>query len=701
MRELNIDIETFSTRDLKKVGVYKYVECPSFDVLLFAYSFDGGPVKVIDLLSGEYIPSEVLDALRDPSILKTAFNANFELTCLNRYLPEVYGITTPVDQWECTAVKCAMLGLPLQLEAVARVLRLPVEKDARGSALIRYFSIPCKPSKANGERTRNYPSHDLQKWEEYKQYNKRDVEVEVSVRQWASFFKIPSFERLLWLQDQAINNKGVLIDTVLAVNAVRIDKVNSEALLNEVSAVTKLDNPNSDAQLKAWLKEQDAELPNMTKETVSAALKRKDYPKKAKHILRLREQFKKSSIKKYAALLRASCDDARIRGIIQFYGANRTGRYAGRIFQPQNLPRIDEHLFGGKGELLDTARRLVKDYDIAGLDFVFNSVSDVLSQLIRTAIIPEKGKVFIISDFSAIEARIIAWLANEEWRMEVFRTHGKIYEASASKMFGIPIEQCGKGTDYRQRGKVAELALGYQGSAGALETMGALKMGIPLQDLRPMVKAWRKENPNIVKLWYDTEESVIECIKYGRKVTLHRGITAEVRNEILFVKLPSGRELAYFRPALRVKKYAKVRFIKEFKEFSENDRTVLPLDKAKLLASNKVGSIEGEPYNKETIVYQGMDQVTKQWRTVDSYGGKLVENLVQAIARDCLVFAKHNLYKAGYFTVLHIHDEVVIEAEPDLSSTKEVDEIMSIPPYWGVDIPLTAESYISHYYKKD
>lgn len=714
-QELNIDIETYSNLDLSQVGVYRYVECPDFDILLLSYSFNDEPVRTLDLISGDAIPDRVLKALQDPKVLKTAHNANFELTCLNAYLPIVYGISTPLEQWECTMVKTAMLGLPLALKAVAMVLNLSVQKDAKGKALIKYFSEPCKPTKINGQRTRNLPHHAPDKWEDYKNYNRVDVEVEKEIRQWCSFFEIPDFERQLWFQDQHINNRGVRIDLSLVESAIELDRTSTANFMKQVSLLTGIENPNSDPQVKEWLEEQGIKLPGLSKEVVSAALASERVPEMVKTVLRLRQKFKKSSIDKYAALFRAVCQDQRIKGIIQFYGANRTGRYAGRIFQPQNLTRMEEDIWG-KGDLMSAARELVRRKDIDSINFVFGNLSTVLSQLIRTALIPAEGNVFITSDFSAIEARIISWLANEEWRLEVFRTHGKIYEASASKMFGVPIELCGKGTDYRSRGKVAELALGYQGSAGALVTMGALEMlkidarsmeavltqtGITLKELRPLVRAWRKENPNIVKLWYDIEEQVIDCIQNDRTVEMVRGMSCEIRNGILFIKLPSGRELAYFKPGLISKRFTKFRFTEDYNEFSKDDKTVLNLDKANSLQRAGRGVIEGEPFTKKSIVYWGMNQTTKQWEKVDTYGGKLVENITQAIARDCLVFAKHNLYKEGYFTVLHVHDEVVIETEPDLSSTQEVDEIMARTPAWGKDIPLAAESYISHYYKKD
>lgn len=698
MRELNIDIETYSTEQLtgnKSVGVYKYSECPDFDVLLFGYSFDNDPVRVIDLISGDRLPQEVLDALQDPSVLKTAHNANFELVCLNKYLPMVYGITTPVEQWECTMVKCAMMGLPLSLDAVGKVLDIESKKDAGGKALIRYFSVPCKPTKTNEQRTRNYPFHDAEKWQQYIEYNRRDVEAEKEIRKRIKFFEIPPFEKKLWYQDQLINNTGVRVDLKVAENAVKIYQQVSEDFKNRVALLTGVDNPNSDAQIKGWLKEQGVPMNSLAAEAVEEAVNDEAFPPLPKKVLKLRSQYKLSSISKYEALLRALCADERVRGIIQFYGAARTGRYAGRIFQPQNLPRIE---LGDT--LLDAAREFVRSNDIEGIKFTFGDVAEVLKQLIRTAIVPADGKVFLISDFSAIEARIIAWLADENWRMDVFNTHGKIYEASASKMFGVDIGLCGKGTDYRQRGKVAELALGYQGAAGALIQMGALKMGINIKELRPLVKAWRKENANIVQLWYDLEEKIIECVKTGERVELPKGMSAEIRKGILFIKLPSGRELSYYNPSLTLMRYQKVKFVEEYNEYEEGDTTLLPYKRAALHRDKGRVVFVGQSTTKHSLVYKGLND-KNQWVNVHTYGGKLTENIVQAIARDCLVFAKYNLYERGYFTVMHVHDEVVIESEPEFSSTEEVDKIMSMRPSWGKTIPLTAESYISRYYKKD
>lgn len=658
MTELNIDIETFGTRPLKgtkAVGTYKYVEDPKFGVMLFAYSFDNDPVRVLDLLSGDLIPQAVLDALVDPAVLKTAHNANFELTCLNKYMWGNYDLKLDHRQWECTMVRCAMLGLPLALENVAKVLGLTDLKDSRGKALITYFCQPCKPTKTNGQRTRNYPFHDPEKWAEFIEYNRQDVVVEKAIRNKTAFFKMPAFERELWYMDQDINNRGCMIDVTLVKNAIQINLENNDELMNTVTERTGVINPNSDAQLKEWLMSNDVDMPDMQKDTVKAMLSGDHVAIDVRKVLELRQQFKKSSIKKYDALLRALGADSRIRGIIQFYGANRTGRYAGRIFQPQNLPRISL-----KSGCLDIARELVKKYDVDGIRLMFGNIANTLSQLIRTAVIPAPGHEFIISDFSAIEARVIAWLAGEKWRLDVFATHGMIYEASASKMFGIALELCGEGTVWRQRGKVAELALGFQGGVGALIKMGALDMGISEQELDPIVKAWRKENPNIVKLWYKVDELVVEAVRTGKKVALPKGMFAEVRESILFIKLPSGRELAYYKPELYVNKFDRL-----------------------------------------AVRYQGLDQETKQWRRIETYGGKLVENIVQAIARDCLVFAKYNLWKAGYDTVLHIHDEVVLESLIGMGSTKEVDKIMSRTPDWGEGLPLTAKSYISMYYKKD
>lgn len=649
MRTLAIDIETYSSTDLLKCGVYKYVEAVDFEILLFAFSFDGAPVEVQDLTLDSELPADVMAALEDPAVLKTAYNANFERTCIAQH----FGIALPSEQWECTAVKASMLGLPNNLDMVSRVLKLEEGKGAEGKALIKYFSIPCKPTKVNGQRTRNRPEHDCVKWQQFIDYCRQDVVVEQSIRSRIAFFEMPAAEKQLWCLDQRINDHGVLVDPEFIHSAIRQDVSYRERLTEEAVRITGLNNPNSPAQLKDWLfAETGEEVKTLNKETVPALLAGSDSAILTR-VLELRQEMSKTSVKKYDAMVKSMCRDSRVRGLLQFYGANRTGRWAGRLVQVQNLP---------KNQLpdLDLARKLVREGDMELTEMLFGNVPDTLSQLIRTAFITPSAHRFIVADFSAIEARVIAWLAGERWRLDVFNTHGKIYEASAAQMFRIPIESVTKGSDLRQKGKVSELALGYQGGPDALVKMGALKMGLVEEELPKLVKMWRNANRKIVQLWNDCESAAIEAVESGKAVSIQFGITFQVQHGILFIKLPSGRRLSYLRPKL---------------------------------TPNRFGGM--------SIRYEGMNQTTKQWGFQDTYGGKLVENIVQAIARDCLADAMIRVDRAGYNIVMHVHDELVLEMPIGTGSTEEIDQIMSQPIPWAKGLPLKADSYETSYYRKD
>lgn len=648
MQELGIDIETYSSNDLIKSGVYKYVEASDFEVLLFAYKIDNDDVHLIDIASGDDLPDQILNALTDKTVLKTAYNANFERTCISKF----FGLYLDPRHWECSMAKASMLGLPLSLDAAAKALKLQQTKDAAGKALIKYFSIPCKPTKANGSRTRNHPIHDLEKWEKFRYYCIQDVNVEQAIRDKIAFYAIPVNEKKLWWLDQKINDKGVLLDPVFIRNALNIDSNNTEKLTTEAIKLTGLENPNSAAQLKEWISDATGEEVNkLTKESVHELLKQAD-SEIVKHVLQIRQEMAKTSVKKYESMRNIICKDDRVRGLLQYYGANRTGRWAGRLVQVQNLPQ--NHLLD-----LDLARELVRDNDPEMLELLFGNIPDTLSQLIRTSFVAPSGSRFIVADFSAIEARVIAWLAGERWRLDVFNTHGKIYEASAAHMFKVPIEQITKGSTLRQKGKVAELALGYQGGPNALITMGALKMGIAEEELPKLVAMWRHSNKAIVQLWNTVEEAAIGAV-HGDPSTIKYGIRFFTDKNIFFIMLPSGRVLSYLRPRLK---------------------------------PNKFGG--------ESLCYEGMNQTTKQWGFQDTYGGKLVENIVQAVARDCLADAMLRLDEAGYNLVMHVHDEVVMEMPYDKGSIEEVNKIMGQTILWAKGLPLKAESYETEFYKKD
>ena len=664
MKTLSIDIETYSGYDLSKCGVYKYAESPDFDILLFAYSVDGDDVQVIDLAAGEHLPPEILNALTDDNVQKWAFNANFERVCLSRYLSdmdisldpfadnhhsaEILGKAKYLNpaSWRCAMVWSAYMGLPLSLEGAGAVLGLEKQKLTEGKDLIRYFCSPCKPTATNGQRTRNLPEHASDKWEAFKAYNRRDVETELSIHERLSKFPVPDTVWEEYAHDQEINDRGVALDMALVRNAIRADARSRTELTRLMKELTDLDNPNSVQQMKQWLADNGMETDSLGKKVVTELLK--DAPEPLGKVLSLRQQLAKSSIKKYQTMENAICADGRARGMFQFYGANRTGRWAGRLIQMQNLPQ--NHLSD-----LEDARWLVHDGDFAALELLYENIPDVLSQLIRTAFVPKDGYKLIVADFSAIEARVIAWLAGERWRNDVFATHGKIYEASASQMFHVPIEEVTKGSPLRQKGKIAELALGYGGSVGALKAMGALEMGLSEDELRPLVSTWRSANPNIVKFWWDVDRAAMKAVR-DRTMTETHGIRFGYQSGMLFITLPSGRRLSYVKPRI---------------------------------GTNQFGS--------DCVTYEGVGG-TKKWERIESYGPKFVENIVQAISRDILSFAMQTLRHCSI--VMHIHDEVVIEAGPEMSAEILCQQMSRTPP-WAEGLLLIADGFDCSFYKKD
>lgn len=655
MKTLSIDIETYSSADLSKCGVYKYSESTDFDIILFGYCIDGGEVNVMDLASGETLPEELLRALTDEKVIKWAFNAQFERICLSRWLSR-QGITldqnNPESQfispasWRCTMVWSAYLGLPLSLEGAGAVLGLEKQKLKEGKDLIRYFSMPCKPSKINGGRERNLPADAPDKWEQYKAYNARDVETELEIQAKLHKFPVPAFEWQNYSLDQKINDRGIHLDMELVGEAICFDSRAKKELTYLMQQMTELDNPNSVAQMKTWLSEQGLETDTLGKAAVKELLK--TAPEPLGKVLELRQSLAKSSVKKYTAMQKAVCTDGRVRGLLQFYGANRTGRWAGRLVQVQNLPQ--NHLPD-----LEQARQMVRLGQYELLEALYDTVPEVLSELIRTAFIPETGHQFIVADFSAIEARVIAWLAGETWRNEVFASHGRIYEASASQMFHVPIEEITKGSPLRQKGKIAELALGYGGSVGALKAMGALDMGVAEEELQPLVNAWRSANVNIVRFWWDVDRAAMTAVR-ERAVTATHGIGFECRSGMLFITLPSDRRLSYVKPKL---------------------------------GQNRFGS--------EAVTYEGVG-ATKKWERIETYGPKLVENIVQAISRDILCYALQAF--KDYEIVMHIHDEIVIEADEKLS-LQDLCSKMSETPAWAKGLLLRADGFVCPFYKKD
>lgn len=642
MRTLSIDIETYSSIDLAKSGVYRYTEAQDFEVMLFGYSVDGGEVKVVDLANGETIPKEILCAITDENIIKWAFNANFERVCLSKHL----SIKLSPTNWRCSMVWAAYMGLPLSLEGVGAVLGLEKQKLTEGKELIRYFCQPCKASNINGGRTRNLPIHAPEKWQNFKLYNARDVEAEISIQNKLAKFPVPNSVWDEYHLDQEINDRGVAVDMALVSHAIKADTASRLRLTSLMKDLTELENPNSVMQMKQWFSENGMETESLGKKVVAELLK--TAPEPLVEVLELRQQLAKSSVKKYQAMENCVCADGRTRGMFQFYGANRTGRWAGRLVQVQNLPQ--NHLPD-----LEQARELVRSGNFTDLEMLYDSVPDVLSQLIRTAFVPKVGCKFIVADFSAIEARVIAWLAGEKWRNEVFSTHGKIYEASASQMFHVPIETVTKGSPLRQKGKIAELALGYGGSVGALKAMGALDMGLSEEELKPLVTAWRSANPNIVRFWWDVDNAATTAVR-NRTITETHGIKFLYQSGMLFILLPSGRRLAYVKPRIGI---------------------------------NQFGS--------DCVTYEGIG-TTKKWERLESYGPKFVENIVQAISRDLLCFAMKNLRQ--YPIVMHVHDEIVIEADNDIS-LEVICNQMGQPPAWAKGLLLRADGFECSFYKKD
>ena len=664
MHHLSIDLETYSSVPIAKAGAQKYISSPDFEILLFAYSLDGAPVEIIDLAMGEKLPPWLVQAITSPDYIKHAYNAPFEWGCLSKFIGYL-----PPDQWRCTMFHGLYCGYTAGLDATGRALGLSEDKRKlnTGKALIRYFCVPCNPSKANGQRTRNYPHHDMAKWSLFKEYCCQDVVTEMEIERRLSSFPVPDWVQKQWEVDLIINARGVAVDMDFVGGALQMGATVKQSLVQEATEISRLDNPNSVAQLTQWLQtEMDEELSDLRKDTVAQLLNRDGNSAQVQRMLEIRQELGKTSTKKYDAIEAAVCPDGRVRGLLQFYGANRTGRWAGRLVQVQNLPRTYT-------EPLDLARDLVRGRKLDALRAVYGSVPDTLSQLIRTAFIAPEGHVLIDADFSAIEARVISWMAGEQWRLEVFRTHGKIYEASASQMFGVPIELIKKGNpeyELRQRGKVAELALGYQGGVGAMRQMD---VGHQLDDLsddevKDIVTRWRETNKRIRDLWYALDNASVKVITEGGTVGLNNLIIAREFDynqgtDCMTITLPSGRKLYYVSPGI-----------------GENQ------------------------WGNPSISYMGMDQKTKRWKRIETYGGKLVENCVQAIARDCLAYAIDNLEAAGLPVIFHVHDEVVIDVAPwadDDTMLKTVCDIMRQPAPWADGLPLNAEGWVGRYFKKD
>jgi len=662
MKTLSLDLETFSSIDIGKCGVYKYAESPDFEILLFGYSVDGGEVHVVDLASGETIPQEILDTLTDDSIIKWAFNANFERICLSRYLSDLGILLDPFhdnhplstdcarflnpESWRCTMVWAAYMGLPLSLAAVGSALGLEEQKMTEGKSLIRYFCSPCAPTKANGGRKRNLPRHAPDKWETFKAYNRRDVEVEMAIQARLAKFPVPDFVWDEYHLDQEINDRGIRIDMKLVDQAISIDTRSREDLTEEMKRLTGLDNPNSVQQMKEWLKAHGVETDSLDKKAVRELLL--TAPPELKEVLTLRQQLAKSSVKKYIAMKNVACVDGRARGTFRFYGANRTGRFSGKNIQLQNLPQ--NHI-----EHLDDVRSLVRQGDFDTLSVLYDSVPDVLSQLIRTALIPKDGMKFIVADFSAIEARVLSWLAGEKWRMNVFANNGDIYCETAAKMFHCKVEKHGENGHLRKFGKLAELACGYGGSVGALKAFGALESGMKEDELKPLVDAWRTANANIVDFWWAVDNAAKSCIKERSSESTH-GIKFTYQSGMMFIELPSGRRLAYVKPRI-----------------GENQ------------------------FDGESITYMGMD-ASKKWSRVESYGPKLVENITQGVSRDILCYAMRTLRCMDI--VAHIHDELVIECDPRVSLPVVCEQMSRTPP-WAKGLLLRADGFECMFYQKD
>lgn len=642
MRTLSIDIETYSDVDLSKCGVYKYASSPAFEVLLFGYAADGGDVRVVDLACGEQIPEEVISALADTSVTKWAFNAMFERVCLSNFLGE----WLEPEGWHCTMVWSATLGLPLSLESAGAALGLEKQKLTEGKDLIRYFCVPCRPTKANGGRTRNRPEHAPEKWERFKAYNLRDVETEMQIQKRLSNFPVPD---AIWEEyhlDQEINDRGIGVDMELVRQAITIDARSRERLIAVMRELTELENPNSVQQMKQWLTDHGLETDTLGKKVVAELVK--TAPEPLREVLSLRQQLAKSSVKKYTAMENAVCADSRAHGMFQFYGANRTGRFSGRLIQLQNLPQ--NHM----GDLAE-ARALVRSGNYEALSMLYEDIPDTLSQLIRTAFVPQGGRKFIAADFSAIEARVIAWFAGERWRLKVFEDGGDIYCASASQMFHVPVEKHGINGHLRQKGKIAELALGYGGSVGALKSMGALEMGLAEEELQPLVDAWRTSNPMITQFWWDVDRAVKDCIRQRVPTETH-GLRFDYRSAMLFINLPSGRRLAYVKPRI---------------------------------GENQFGG--------ESVTYMGVSGA-KKWERLESYGPKFVENIVQGTARDILCYAMQTLKNCAI--VAHVHDEIIIEADRRMSVAAVCEQMGRTPP-WAKGLKLRADGYECEFYQKD
>jgi len=646
LKTLSLDLETFSDIDLSKCGVYKYASSPAFEILLFGYSVDGGEVQVVDLACGGEIPADILAALEDENVMKWAYNAQFERICLSRFLGFPVGSYLDPSSWRCSMVWAATLGLPMSLKNVGAVLGLEKQKLTEGKDLIRYFCVPCKPTKANGGRTRNLPRHDMEKWQRFKAYNLRDVEAEMQIQQRLAKFPVPDFVWEEYRQDQEINDRGIGVDMDMVRQAIAMDGRSKAELSAAMRELTELENPNSVQQMKLWLADNGLETDSLDKKAVAGLLK--EAPEPLKTVLELRQQLAKSSVKKYQAMENAVCADSRAHGMFKFYGANRTGRYSGKIIQLQNLPQ--NHITD-----LAQARELVKCGDYDALSMLYEDIPDTLSQLIRTAFVPQDGRKFIVADFSAIEARVIAWIAGERWRLRVFEDGGDIYCASASQMFHVPVEKHGVNGHLRQKGKIAELALGYGGSVGALKSMGALDMGLAEEELQPLVNAWRDSNPNITEFWWDVDHAVKECIK-KRMTTETHGIRFSCQSGMLFITLFSGRRLAYVKPRI---------------------------------GENRFGG--------ESVTYMGVGS-TKKWERLESYGPKFVENIVQATARDILCYAMQTLKNCAI--VAHVHDEVIIEADKRMS-VEAVCEQMGRTPPWAKGLVLRADGYSCSFYQKD
>ena len=649
MQKISIDIETFSDVDLIRCGVYKYADSPDFEMLLFAYAADDGDVHIIDIAGSEELPEEIIQAIKSDTVVKTAYNAQFERVCLSRYLKLPEGEYLNPQSWYCTAVQAAELALPLSLADVGSVLGLERQKMTEGKELIKYFCVPCKPTKSNGNRTRNRPCHDINKWETFKKYCMRDVDVERQIADKLKMYPISDEEHRLYVLDQIINDRGVLVDSELAEQAVKLNSIQTAVAVEQAYMITGLENPNSVTQLKQRLKENGVEIESLSKKAVKSLADETDGD--VSEMLKLRLLMAKTSVKKYEAVIRSVCRDNRVHGMMRFCGANRTGRWSGNILQPQNLPQ--NHLPD-----LTLARDIVKDGDFEMLDMMFGNVPNVLSELIRTVLIPKPNHRFIVADFSAIEARVLAWIAGEQWRIDTFKNGGDIYCASASKMFKVPVEKHGVNGELRQKGKISELACGYGGSVGALKNMGAVEMGVQENELQGLINDWRNANPRIVRFWYEVGNAAMKATKEKTTVPLGKLVFAYERG-ILFIRLPSGRRLSYIKPRI---------------------------------GTNRFGG--------DSITYMGINSA-KKWDRLETFGGKLTENIVQGTARDLLANALINAANAGYDTVFHVHDEIICEVPNGYGSVDELCRLMCIKPDWADGLPLNADGFECEYYKKE